>query len=132
MRLDGGLILAVAADAALRERVDALGRGESPDPRRASAWPSRRPRVARRLRGAVGLPERDGVLVRAVEARQPGRSAGLERGDLIVAAGGREPRPASTPSTRRSTAPAPAARSSSRSSAAPRSATVAVELSSCG
>ena len=47
------------------------------------------PRVARRLRRAVGLPERDGVLVRAVEEGSAAARAGLERGDLIVAAGGR-------------------------------------------
>ena len=47
-------------------------------------------RVARRLRRAVGLPERDGVLVRAVESGSAAERAGLERGDLIVAAGTRE------------------------------------------
>jgi S1-C subfamily serine protease len=46
--------------------------------------------VARRLRRAVGLPERDGVLVRAVEDGSPAQRAGIERGDLIVAAAGRE------------------------------------------
>jgi len=45
--------------------------------------------VARRLRSAVGLPERDGVLVRAVETGSPADRAGFERGDLIVAAGER-------------------------------------------
>jgi S1-C subfamily serine protease len=44
--------------------------------------------VARRLRSAVGLPERDGVLVRAVEEGSPADRAGLERGDLIVATAG--------------------------------------------
>ena len=48
------------------------------------------PRIARRLRRAVGLPERDGVLVRAVEQGSPAERAGLERGDLIVALGDRE------------------------------------------
>ena len=47
------------------------------------------PRVARRLRRAVGLPERDGVLVRVVEARQSRGAGGIERGDLLVSAGGR-------------------------------------------
>jgi serine protease Do len=46
------------------------------------------PRIARRMRRAVGLPERDGALVRAVEADSPAARAGLERGDLIVAAAG--------------------------------------------
>jgi S1-C subfamily serine protease len=44
------------------------------------------PRVAHKLRRAVGLPERDGVLVRAVEEDSPADHAGIEPGDLIVAA----------------------------------------------
>jgi serine protease Do len=89
VRVDGGLILAVPADAAVRERVEALGRGEPPRTLRLGVAIAP-PRVARRLRRAVGLPERDGVLVRAVEDGSPADRAGLERGDLIVAAGGRE------------------------------------------
>jgi serine protease Do len=46
--------------------------------------------VARRMPRAVGLPERDGLLVRAVEEDSPADGAGIERGDLIVAAGGEE------------------------------------------
>jgi S1-C subfamily serine protease len=46
--------------------------------------------VARRLRRAVGLPERDGVLVRAVEEGSPAEQAGLERGDLIVSGAGKQ------------------------------------------
>jgi serine protease Do len=89
IRVDGGLILALPADEALRERVESLGRGEAPKRVRLGVAIAP-PRVARRLRRAVGLPERDGVLVRAVEEGSPADSAGLERGDLIVAAGGRE------------------------------------------
>jgi S1-C subfamily serine protease len=89
MRVDGGLILAIPADSSLRERVEALGRGEQV--RRARLGIAiAPPRVARRLRRAVGLPERDGVLVRAVEEGGAADRAGLERGDLIVQAGGRE------------------------------------------
>jgi serine protease Do len=44
--------------------------------------------VARRLRAAVGLPARDGVLIRDVGEGGPGAAAGLVRGDLIVAAAG--------------------------------------------
>jgi serine protease Do len=88
VRADGGLILAVPADQALQERVEALGRGEPPKRARlgVAIVP---PRVARRMRRAVGLPEHEGVLVRAVEAGSPAARAGLERGDLIAAAGGR-------------------------------------------
>ncbi len=47
------------------------------------------PRAAKRLRRAVGLPDRDGVLVRGVLDGSPAAHAGLERGDLIVALDGR-------------------------------------------
>jgi serine protease Do len=87
LRVDGGLILAIPADAMLRERVEALARGEAPRRVRLGVAIAP-PRVARRLRRAVGLPERDGVLVRAVEGGSPAERAGLERGDLLVEAGG--------------------------------------------
>jgi serine protease Do len=87
VRLDGGLILAVPATAAVRERAALLARGEAPPPRRLGVAVAP-PRVARRLRRAVGLPERSGLLVRDVEEGSPAERAGLERGDLIVAADG--------------------------------------------
>ena len=88
VRMDGGLILALPADAALRRRVDALGRGEAP--RRARLGIAiAPPHVARKLRRSVGLPERDGLLVRGVEEGGPADAAGLERGDLIVAVDGK-------------------------------------------
>jgi serine protease Do len=86
VRVDGGLILAIPADQNLRERVEALGRGEAPKRVRLGVAIAP-PRVARRLRRAVGLPERDGVLIRAVEQGSAADRAGLERGDLIVGAG---------------------------------------------
>ena len=88
LRLDGGLILAVPASAAVRERALLLARGEAPAPHRLGVAIAP-PRVARRLRSAVGLPERDGLLVRAVEEGSPGDEAGLEPGDLIVTIGGK-------------------------------------------
>jgi S1-C subfamily serine protease len=44
--------------------------------------------VARRLRRSVGLPEREGILVRAVEDGGAAASAGVQQGDLIVAVAG--------------------------------------------
>jgi serine protease Do len=86
IRLDGGLILAAPANAAARERVLLLARGEAPVAHRLGVAVAP-PRAARRMRRAVGLPERDGLLVRAVEEDSPAGRAGIERGDLIVAAG---------------------------------------------
>jgi serine protease Do len=87
LRLEGGLIVALAADAALRERVGALSRGEAPA-RATLGLALAPPRVARRLRNAVGLPELDGLLVRGVAEDGPGERAGIEQGDLIVGASG--------------------------------------------
>jgi serine protease Do len=89
LRLGGGLILAVPATAAVRERALLLARGEAHAPHRLGVAVAP-PHLARRLRRAVGLPERSGLLVRAVEEGSPAERAGVERGDLIVAAGGRE------------------------------------------
>jgi serine protease Do len=89
LRLEGGLILAVPAGESVRARVDALARGEAPVRHRLGVAVAP-PRVARRMRRAVGLPERAGLLVRAVEDDSPAERAGIERGDLIVAADGRE------------------------------------------
>jgi serine protease Do len=87
-RLGDGFYLAVPADADLRGRLDALARGEAPARPRLGVGlaPAR---VARQLRQAVGLPERDGLLVRAVDESGPAGRAGIRTGDLIVAAGGR-------------------------------------------
>ena len=88
VRRDGGFILALPADAALRRRVDELARGEAAErPRLGVALAP--PRVARRMRAAVGLPERDGLLVRGVVDGSPAARAALERGDLLVRAGDR-------------------------------------------
>ena len=87
-RIGEGFYLALPADAALRARVDALSRGESPKRARlgVAVAPSR---VAREMRRSVGLPERDGVLVRGVEDGSPAAAAGIQAGDLIVEAAGR-------------------------------------------
>ena len=82
-RLGEGFYLALPGDEALQARVAALGRGESVTrPRLGIAVAPAR--VARRLRRSVGLPERDGVLVRGVEDGSPADRAGIRDGDLIV------------------------------------------------
>ncbi len=86
-RVGEGFYLALPADAAFRARVDALARGESMDrPRLGIAVAPAH--VARRLRRSVGLPEREGILVRGVEDGSPAEAAGIAEGDLLVAAGG--------------------------------------------
>ena len=87
-RIGEGFYLALPADAALKERVDSLATGSSVERPRlgiaiAPAF------VARRLRRSVGLPDRDGLLVRGVEDDSPAAAAGINRGDLIVAVAGK-------------------------------------------
>jgi serine protease Do len=89
VRLDGGLIVAVPASAAVKERAQRLARGETPSTPRLGVAVAP-PRVARRMRRAVRLPERPGLLVRAVEDGSPAATAGIESGDLLAAAGGTE------------------------------------------
>ncbi len=87
-RIGEGFYLALPANAALRARLDALSRGETP--RRARLGVAVAPsHIARRMRRSVGLPERDGVLVRGVEDGSLAAQAGIEAGDLLVEAGGR-------------------------------------------
>jgi len=86
-RVGEGFYLALPADPAFRARVEALARGETKDrPRLGIAVAPAH--VARRLRRSVGLPERDGILVRGVEDGSPAEAAGIAEGDLLVAAGG--------------------------------------------
>jgi serine protease Do len=89
IRRPGGLVVALAADASLRARVEALARGESRAPSPTLGVALVHPREAGRLRRAVGLPERAGLLVREVAPSGPAERAGLAPGDLLVAAGGR-------------------------------------------
>jgi serine protease Do len=81
-RIGEGFYLALPADAALRDRIDALGRGESPSRRRlgVAVAPAH---VASRLRRSVGLPEHDGILVRGVEDGSDAARAGIQEGDLL-------------------------------------------------
>ena len=87
-RIGEGFYLALPADGDLRDRIDALSRGESPRRQRlgVAVAPSH---VAARMRRSVGLPEREGVLVRGVEDGSPAAAAGIQGGDLIVEIGGK-------------------------------------------
>jgi serine protease Do len=86
-RLGEGFYLAIPADAALRDRVAALGKGESPSRPRLGVGIVP-PHVSRGLRRAVGLPELDGLLIRSVDENGRAAAAGIREGDLIVGAGG--------------------------------------------
>jgi len=88
-RLGDGFYLALPAGPELRTRIDRLAQGEVPTRRRLGVALVPAP-AARHLRRAVGLPERDGVLVRLVEEGSPAEAAGLREGDLLTAANGRD------------------------------------------
>jgi S1-C subfamily serine protease len=88
-RLGDGFYAARTADPQLRARVDELLRGEAP--RRHTLGIGLAPAgVSAKLRASVGLPERAGLLVRAVDPEGPAAAAGVLVGDLVVSAGGRE------------------------------------------
>ena len=89
LRLEGGLIVALPAGAEVQRRAFALAGGQTPARHRLGVAVAP-PRAARRMRRAVGLPEREGLLVRDVEEGGPADRAGIQQGDLIVAAGARE------------------------------------------
>lgn len=82
-----GFYLALPADGTLADRLDSLARGQTPWRRRlgVALVP---PPVARRMRAAVGLAPRDGLLVREVDPDGPAAAAGIAAGDLIVSVGG--------------------------------------------
>jgi serine protease Do len=88
VRRPGGFILAWPATV-LRPVAESLAAGTHRAPRQlgVAVAPAA---VARRLRAAVGLEARDGVLVHDVRDGSPAATAGVTRGDLIVAAGGRD------------------------------------------
>jgi serine protease Do len=86
-RLGQGFYVALPADAELRGRVDALLRREVPTPRVLGVGlaPGE---VSARLRASVGLPPRDGLLVRAVDPAGRAAAAGIQVGDLVAGAAG--------------------------------------------
>ncbi len=88
-RLEYGFYLARAVDPALRQVVDAMAGGRTFEPAFLGVALAP-PHVAARLRGAVGLDERDGLLVREVVDGAPAAQAGIRQGDLLVRAGDSE------------------------------------------
>ncbi|HEX9683803.1 MAG TPA: S1C family serine protease [Acidimicrobiales bacterium] len=92
-RLGDGFYMAVPADDSLRSRIDALAAGDAPRHLRLGIGIAPAA-VARRLRRAVGLPPRDGLLVRKVDDASPAGRAGIREGDMIATAGGAELRTA--------------------------------------
>jgi len=88
-RLGDGFTLAVPADADLRRRIEDLGRGVVPERKRLGVAVASAD-VTRRLRRAVGLPDRTGLLVRGIEPNSPAADAGIEEGDLLASAAGTE------------------------------------------
>jgi len=85
-RVGDGFYLARAADDALRARIAELVEGRSVQ-RRTLGVAIAPGNVASQLRQAVGLPNRDGVLVRGVDESGPAGRAGVLVGDLIVGLG---------------------------------------------
>jgi serine protease Do len=85
-RAGDGFYLALPADEAFGRRLEALARGTVPTTRQLGIAVAP-PHVARKLRRSVGLPDRDGLLIRGVEASGPADRAGLTRGDLVVRVG---------------------------------------------
>jgi S1-C subfamily serine protease len=85
-RTGRGFYVARPIDAALRSTIEDLAAGKSVvRPRLGIALAP--PEVAAKLRASVGLPPREGLLVRGVEPEGPADKAGIAEGDLLVAAG---------------------------------------------
>ena len=88
-RLEHGFYLARTTDDALREAVAAMAEGRRFERVRLGVALAP-PEVAARLRRAVGLDERAGLLVRGVVDDSPAAAAGIREGDLLTKAGDRE------------------------------------------
>jgi serine protease Do len=88
-RMEHGFYLARPADDRLQSTVAALVAGQRIGRIELGVALAPAP-VAQRLRDAVGLPERDGLLVRAVVEGSAAQAAGIRKGDLLVRAGGHD------------------------------------------
>jgi serine protease Do len=84
LRADPGLLLALPA-AVVRPAVERILAGRQEGSHLGVALVPAR--ASRRMRAAVGLPERDGLLVRAVEQGGPADLAGVRAGDLLIGVG---------------------------------------------
>jgi serine protease Do len=87
LRGDPGFLLALPA-AVVRPAVERVLSG-APEPRRLGVALAP-PRASRKMRRAVGLPDREGLLVREVEDGSPAHRAGVLPGDLLVRLGDAE------------------------------------------
>lgn len=85
-RIDYGFYLARSADSELRDRVTAMAEGRRYE-RAELGVALAPPHIAAKLRRAVGLPDRDGLLVRGVADDSPAAAAGITEGDLLIRAG---------------------------------------------
>ena len=88
-RSGDGFYLARTGDRALRARIADLAEGRSVRRRRLGVALAPND-VAAKMRAAVGLPERAGLLVHEVAADGPAAHAGVLAGDLLVRAGSTE------------------------------------------
>jgi S1-C subfamily serine protease len=89
LRLGDGFTIALPASEDLQARVAQLRAGQSPR-RRLLGVALAPAHITRRLRRAVGLADRDGVLVREVEDGSPAAQAGIQSGDLLTQVGEQE------------------------------------------
>jgi serine protease Do len=89
VRLGDGFFVALPAGPELRSRIEELRAGRTPR-RRVLGVGLAPAHVGRRLRRAVGLPDRAGALVRFVEEGSAADRAGVKAGDLITSVGDAE------------------------------------------
>ena len=84
LRADPGFLLALPAAVAAPSIERLLTGAPEPAHLGLALVP---PRASRRMRAAVGLPERDGLIVRDIEPSGPAARAGVQTGDLLVGLG---------------------------------------------